>query len=78
MGALCELTHLVRADQPGQPLLLVNARVVGRFLTTDVLCSEPFVTGALGCCWELAASTGLGTSLTTNVLCSEKCATGGQ
>ncbi|KAI7837942.1 hypothetical protein COHA_008248 [Chlorella ohadii] len=44
VGALCELTHLVRADQPGQPLLLVNARVVGRFQTTDVLCSEPFVT----------------------------------
>jgi len=46
VGALFELTHLVRADQPGQPLLLVNARVVGRFQTTDVLCSEPFVTGA--------------------------------
>ncbi|KAL4448388.1 hypothetical protein ABPG75_005607 [Micractinium tetrahymenae] len=41
-GALCELTHCVRA--PKQGLLLVAARVVGRFQTQRVLGTEPFVT----------------------------------
>lgn len=34
----------MRSDQPGQPPLLVTARVVGRFVTTQLLAAEPFVT----------------------------------
>ncbi|PSC70354.1 serine threonine kinase isoform A [Micractinium conductrix] len=42
VGALCELTHLVRVPERG--LLLAAARVVGRFQAAQVLAAEPFVT----------------------------------
>ncbi len=43
VGALCELTHFVTV--PEQRRLFINARVVGRFETQQVVSDKPFVTG---------------------------------
>ncbi|KAL4433228.1 hypothetical protein ABPG77_003276 [Micractinium sp. CCAP 211/92] len=42
VGALCELTHFVTV--PEQRRLFINARVVGRFETQQVVSDKPFVT----------------------------------
>lgn len=46
VGALCELTHFVTV--PERRRLFINARVIGRFETQEVVGDKPFVTGE-GC-----------------------------